>query len=65
MGKHTLFFFFGDIPKYKIYSAHRYEIVFALGTTIYLLFTTMYNTKESLEHFLLQGHHGGEESHNE
>lgn len=40
-------------------SAHRYEIVFALGTTIYLMFATMHNTKESFEHFLLKEHHGG------
>jgi hypothetical protein len=41
--------------------------VFALGTTIYLLFATMYNTKESLEHILLKAHHGGaqEEGHEE
>jgi len=42
------------------HSAHRYEIVFALATTIYLMFATMHNTKESLEHFLLQDHHGVE-----
>ncbi|KAG1456499.1 hypothetical protein G6F56_006816 [Rhizopus delemar] len=48
------------------YGAHRYEIVFALGTTIYLLFATMNNTKESLEHFLLQDqHHLGEPHHDE
>ncbi|KAG1405368.1 hypothetical protein G6F60_003675 [Rhizopus arrhizus] len=48
------------------YGAHRYEIVFALGTTIYLLFATMNNTKESLEHFLLQDqHHPGESHHPE
>jgi hypothetical protein len=45
-----------------IYRAHRYEIVFALGTTIYLMFATMHNTKESLEHFLLQDHHKNEAS---
>lgn len=45
--------------------AHRYEIVFALGTTIYLMFATMHNTKESLEHFLLQDHHGVEVHDNE
>jgi hypothetical protein len=40
--------------------------VFALGTTIYLLFATMNNTKESLEHFLLQDqHHPGESHHPE
>ncbi|CAO3589686.1 unnamed protein product [Absidia cylindrospora] len=42
------------------FGAHRYEIIFAMATTIYLLFATMHNTKESLEHFLLEGHHGGE-----
>ncbi|PHZ15355.1 uncharacterized protein RHIMIDRAFT_311419 [Rhizopus microsporus ATCC 52813] len=48
------------------YGTYRYEIVFALGTTIYLLFATMNNTKESLEHFLLQDqHHGGEAHHKE
>lgn len=31
-----------------------------MATTVYLLFATMHNTKESLEHFLLEGHHGGE-----
>lgn len=41
-------------------SAHRYEIIFAMATTVYLLFATMHNTKESLEHFLLEGHHGKE-----
>ncbi|CDH61411.1 hypothetical protein RO3G_14888 [Lichtheimia corymbifera JMRC:FSU:9682] len=46
------------------FSARRYEIVFAMATTIYLLFVTMYTTKESLEHLLTedadhhdQGHH--------
>ncbi|KAI8990217.1 cation efflux family-domain-containing protein [Pilobolus umbonatus] len=53
---------FGVSNTKRPYGAHRYEIVFALGTTIYLLFATMHNTKESLEHFLLQTHHM-EESH--
>lgn len=53
-------------PDFFFSSAHRYEIVFALGTTIYLLFATMNNTKESLEHFLLQDqHHPGESHHPE
>lgn len=46
------------------FRARRYEIVFAMATTIYLLFVTMYTTKESLEHLLTedadhhdQGHH--------
>ncbi|KAI8979632.1 cation efflux family-domain-containing protein [Mycotypha africana] len=51
---------FGISNTKRPYGAHRYEIVFALGTTIYLLFATMHNTKESLEHFLLQDHHAGE-----
>ncbi|KAI7903948.1 cation efflux family-domain-containing protein [Cokeromyces recurvatus] len=46
------------------FGAHRYEIVFALGTNIYLLFATMHNTKESLEHFLLESHHVQEEHEN-
>ncbi|KAL9551461.1 hypothetical protein MBANPS3_004251 [Mucor bainieri] len=49
---------FGISNTKRPYGAHRYEIVFALGTTIYLMFATMHNTKESLEHFLLQDHHG-------
>jgi hypothetical protein len=36
-----------------------------MATTVYLLFATMHNTKESLEHFLLEGHHGGKEHHEE
>ncbi|KAI8877769.1 hypothetical protein K501DRAFT_259808 [Backusella circina FSU 941] len=55
---------FGVSNTKRPYGAHRYEIVFALGTTIYLLFATMHNTKESLEHFLLQNHHN-EEAHEE
>lgn len=51
---------FGISNTKRPYGAHRYEIVFALGTTIYLMFATMHNTKESLEHFLLQDHHGVE-----
>lgn len=54
-----------DLFIYKKKRAHRYEIVFALGTTIYLMFATMHNTKESLEHFLLQDHHGVEVHDNE
>ncbi|KAI9033573.1 cation efflux protein [Phycomyces nitens] len=41
------------------FGARRQEIVFALGTIIFLLFVTMYNTKEALEHFLLEGSHDG------
>ncbi|KAI7880314.1 hypothetical protein K492DRAFT_162754 [Lichtheimia hyalospora FSU 10163] len=46
------------------FSARRYEIVFAMATTIYLLFVTMYTTKESLEHLLTEdaGHHDQEHS---
>ncbi|KAI8385617.1 cation efflux family-domain-containing protein [Blakeslea trispora] len=51
---------FGNTNTKRPFGAHRYEIVFALGTTIYLLFGTMHNTKESLEHFFLQGYHHGE-----
>ncbi|KAL7327990.1 hypothetical protein PS15p_206335 [Mucor circinelloides] len=51
---------FGISNTKRPYGAHRYEIVFALATTIYLMFATMHNTKESLEHFLLQDHHGVE-----
>ncbi|KAI8647923.1 cation efflux family-domain-containing protein [Parasitella parasitica] len=51
---------FGISNTKRPYGARRYEIVFALGTTIYLMFATMHNTKESLEHFLLQDHHGVE-----
>ncbi|KAF7721147.1 hypothetical protein EC973_005354 [Apophysomyces ossiformis] len=39
------------------FGAQRYEIVLALGTTIYLLFVTMYTTKESLEHLLMEEAH--------
>ncbi|KAI8095823.1 cation efflux family-domain-containing protein [Thamnidium elegans] len=52
---------FGISNTKRPYGAHRYEIVFALGTTIYLMFATMHNTKESLEHFLLKEHHGKSE----
>src|SRR5947209_669512 len=38
----------------SIHSAQRYEVVFALGTTIYLLFVGMYTTKESIEHLMLE-----------
>lgn len=31
-----------------------------MATAVYLLYATMHNTKESLEHFLLEGHHGGD-----
>lgn len=41
----------------------RFELVFALANTIFLLFGTMYTTKESLEHLLLENHHSG--SHHE
>ncbi|KAI8059072.1 cation efflux family-domain-containing protein [Gilbertella persicaria] len=51
---------FGISNTKRPFGAHRYEIVFALSTTIYLMFATMHNTKESLEHFLLQDHHNGE-----
>lgn len=37
-----------------IFSARRYEIVFAMATTVYLLFVTMYTTKESVEHMLME-----------
>lgn len=36
------------------YSARRYEVVFAMAITVYLLFATMYTTKESLEHMLTE-----------
>ncbi|CAO3639049.1 unnamed protein product [Cunninghamella blakesleeana] len=42
------------------FGGHRYEIIFSMATAVYLLYATMHNTKESLEHFLLEGHHGGE-----
>ncbi|KAI9305285.1 cation efflux family-domain-containing protein [Cunninghamella echinulata] len=42
------------------FGAHRYEIIFSMATAVYLLYATMHNTKESLEHFLLEGHHGGD-----
>ncbi|CDS06866.1 hypothetical protein LRAMOSA09391 [Lichtheimia ramosa] len=46
------------------YSARRYEIVFAMATTIYLLFVTMYTTKESLEHLLTEdANHHDQEHH--
>ncbi|CAO3650111.1 unnamed protein product [Mucor hiemalis] len=48
---------FGISNTKRPFGAHRYEIVFGLGTTIYLLFATMHNTKESLHHILLQDHH--------
>lgn len=48
----------------SINSVKRFEIVFALANTIFLLFGTMYTTKESLEHLLLEGHgdHHGKNS---
>lgn len=51
---------FGISNTKRPFGAHRYEIVFGLGTTIYLLFATMHNTKESLHHILLQDHHKSE-----
>ncbi|KAI9483336.1 MAG: cation efflux family-domain-containing protein [Benjaminiella poitrasii] len=56
---------FGMSNTKRPFGAHRYEVVFALGTTIYLLFATMHNTKESLEHFLLESHHSGEQHEND
>ncbi|ORZ12220.1 cation efflux family-domain-containing protein [Absidia repens] len=50
---------YGHSNTKRPFGAHRYEIIFAMATTVYLLFATMHNTKESLEHFLLEGHHGG------
>ncbi|ORX52058.1 cation efflux protein [Hesseltinella vesiculosa] len=47
------------------FGAHRLEIIVAMANTVYLLFATMQTTKESLEHFLLEGHHGGGEEHTE
>ncbi|KAI7871918.1 cation efflux protein [Spinellus fusiger] len=47
----------------RSFGARRQEIVFALGVIIYLLFATMYNTKEALEHFLLEGSHGAHDAH--
>ncbi|RUS18684.1 hypothetical protein BC937DRAFT_88458 [Endogone sp. FLAS-F59071] len=38
----------------RSYGAQRYEVVFALATTIYLLFAAMYTTKESIEHMMLE-----------
>ncbi|KAG0172373.1 hypothetical protein DFQ28_004750 [Apophysomyces sp. BC1034] len=45
------------------FGAQRYEIVLALGTTIYLLFATMYTTKESMEHLLLEESHENSAHH--
>ncbi|RUS22598.1 cation efflux family-domain-containing protein [Jimgerdemannia flammicorona] len=38
----------------RLYSAQRSEIVFALATTLFLLFAAMYTTKESIEHMMLE-----------
>ena len=43
--------------------ARRYEIVFAMATTVYLLFVTMYTTKESLEHLLMEKSNASTEDH--
>ncbi|KAI8088485.1 cation efflux family-domain-containing protein [Thamnidium elegans] len=41
------------------FGVKRFELVFALANMIFLLFGTMYTTKESLEHLLLENHHSG------
>ncbi|EPB82998.1 hypothetical protein HMPREF1544_10271 [Mucor circinelloides 1006PhL] len=45
------------------FGVKRFEVVLALANTIFLLFGTMYTTKESLEHLLLEEHHGGSGDH--
>ncbi|KAI9243496.1 cation efflux family-domain-containing protein [Phascolomyces articulosus] len=48
------------------FAARRYEIVFAMAITVYLLFVTMYTTKESLEHLLMEKNNSstsGEDHH--
>ncbi|CEP13157.1 hypothetical protein [Parasitella parasitica] len=40
------------------FGVRRFEVVAALANTIFLLFGTMYTTKESLEHLLLEERHG-------
>lgn len=52
------------INRKSINSVKRFELVFALANTIFLLFGTMYTSKESLEHLLLEGHgdHHGKSS---
>ncbi|KAG2223366.1 hypothetical protein INT45_002861 [Circinella minor] len=45
------------------FAARRYEIVFAMATTVYLLFVTMYTTKESLEHLLMEKGNASTEDH--
>ncbi|KAI8394336.1 cation efflux family-domain-containing protein [Radiomyces spectabilis] len=45
------------------FGAQRLEIVVAMAIIIYLLFATMYTTKESLEHLLLEGDEEGDDHH--
>ncbi|KAI7895201.1 cation efflux family-domain-containing protein [Mucor mucedo] len=47
------------------FGVKRFELVFALANTIFLLFGTMYTSKESLEHLLLEVHgdHHGKSSY--
>ncbi|KAI9483971.1 MAG: cation efflux family-domain-containing protein [Benjaminiella poitrasii] len=42
------------------FGVKRFEIIFALANTVFLLFGTMYTTKETLEHALLEEHHAGD-----
>ncbi|KAI8367885.1 cation efflux family-domain-containing protein [Choanephora cucurbitarum] len=54
---------FTQVTTKRPFGARRFEIVLALANTIFLLFGTMYTTKESLEHLLLENHHPEVEHH--
>ncbi|OBZ81319.1 Zinc transporter 6, partial [Choanephora cucurbitarum] len=54
---------FSQVTTKRPFGARRFEIVLALANTIFLLFGTMYTTKESLEHLLLENHHPEVEHH--
>lgn len=51
---------FSNSATKRPFGVKRFEVVFALANTIFLLFGTMYTTKESLEHLLLENHHSGD-----
>ncbi|KAI8377007.1 cation efflux family-domain-containing protein [Blakeslea trispora] len=54
---------FSQVTTKRPFGVRRFEIVVALANTIFLLFGTMYTTKESLEHLLLENHHASTEHH--
>ncbi|KAI8983152.1 cation efflux family-domain-containing protein [Pilobolus umbonatus] len=56
---------FSAVTMKRPFGTRRFEIIFALANTIFLLFGTMYTIKESLEHLLLEHHHVGDHHENE